>query len=268
MLRRNNELLRQLNIPKLDVPRRSSPAKKHTLKKVQKEKQAPTRVSARLRGIAASEVPDQGDLKRSRSPDGDDSEAKRSKRIDRLDEDQQKEFMDVLKSIRKAPNTEPVARKLEKKDMDAESALRRHASQLQIRHPWTTVKVTTDRINGIVFHPSNTKLLAIAGDTSGNLGFWDVNGSKKGEDNDEEEEPVVYMYRPHTRAITTLMFNPVDDQRLYTSSYDGTIQYFDIAQGSFESISLGSEKYPITHFDWALDGKSVSACITINALYI
>lgn len=260
--RRNKELLRQLNIPKLDVPQRttatrSSSVKKHTPKKGPKERQAPTRVSARLRGIAASEVPDHDDLKRGRSPGGsDDPEAKKAKRIDRLDDYQQKEFMDVLKSVRNAPNTEPAPRKPQKKDVDAEEALRQHASQLQIRHTWATVKVTPDRINGCVFHPSNVKLLAIAADTTGHLGFWDVNGSKV-EEEDGEEEPVVYTYRPHTRTITNLKFNPVDEQRLYTSSYDGTMQYFDMAKGAFESVSLGGEEYPITNFDWTVNGKSV-----------
>jgi WD40 repeat protein len=99
--------------------------------------------------------------------------------------------------------------------------------------------------------------LACAGDVSGNLGFWDVNGEK--EDPDEEApQPIVYTYRPHTRTITSMMYSPSNLSQLYTSSYDGTVQYFDMEKAEFVTAFEDPESdIPFTAFDMPKDGHSV-----------
>lgn len=96
--------------------------------------------------------------------------------------------------------------------------------------------------------------MACAADVSGHLGFWDVNGVNKEEEN--EEMPVVYTYRPHTRTITDLKFNPTDPTKLITTSYDGTVQYFDTEKATFGSM-LDSQSYSYTNFDLTKDGHMV-----------
>ncbi|KAI8141380.1 WD40-repeat-containing domain protein [Fennellomyces sp. T-0311] len=254
-IQRNNELLQQLQIPRLNLERKRSASpstiKKHTPKKQHKEKQAPTRVSARIRGIAAENAPDRS------TPDLDPKKKEEAKRVDKLEDAQQKEFLQILEDVRRFPNLEPEDTKpVKKEDQDAQERLREEASKLQVRHSWATVKVTPDRINGCVFHPSSGKILACAADVSGSLGFWDVNGVKKDED-DEEEEPVVYTYRPHTRGITNLMFDPTNSDKLYTSSYDGTLRYFDMKSANFGLVSMSGESIPYTSFDMSQDGHSI-----------
>lgn len=71
-------------------------------------------------------------------------------------------------------------------------------------------------------------------------------------------EPSVYQYKPHTRTITDMHFNPTDFSKLITSSYDGLIRQYDMNKAEFETLDLGSTKFPITCFDMTQDGHSVS----------
>jgi WD40 repeat protein len=102
------------------------------------------------------------------------------------------------------------------------------------------------------FHPSDSKLLACAVDVDGHLGFWDI------KQENEEGDPIVYTYKPHTRTITDIHFNPTDDTKLMTSSYDGLIRTFDMNKAEFENLALDSSSWPITSFDLSQDGHSVS----------
>ncbi|KAI7857855.1 WD40-repeat-containing domain protein [Circinella umbellata] len=152
----------------------------------------------------------------------------------------------MLDDIRRYPNLKPEDTKpVKKEDQDAQERLREEITGLKVNHTWATVKVTPDRINA-----------SCAADVSGSLGFWDVNNMKKEED-DEDEEPVVYTYRPHTRGITNMLFDPTNSDRLYTSSYDGTLRYFDMKNASFGLVDFGGERVPFTNFDMSQDGHNV-----------
>ncbi|KAG0168226.1 hypothetical protein DFQ28_002625 [Apophysomyces sp. BC1034] len=260
-IQRNQELLRELQVPLNLIDRSSNTAvqvKKHVPKKEKKLPQQPTRASARLRGIAPTDEPD---LKR-QADTGEDAEGpnKKSKRIDQLNEADQTDFLKILNQVRVMPNTEPSASintSIEGEDPEQQKKTQKQLadqlSQLRIRHAWATVKVTPDRINASAFHPSNSKRLACAADVSGHLGFWDVDGVTKEED---EESPVVYTYRPHTRTITDLKFNPTDPSKLITTSYDGTIQFFDMEKATFGSL-VDAQNYSYTSFDLTKDGRTL-----------
>jgi WD40 repeat protein len=101
-------------------------------------------------------------------------------------------------------------------------------------------------------------LLACAVDTEGYLGFWDI------EQVQEDEEPVVFQYKPHTRTITDMHFNPIDNSKLMTSSYDGLIRTYDMNKAEFDILDMGLDKYPITGFDVTKDGHSVSILLVIE----
>ncbi|KAG1555934.1 hypothetical protein G6F49_006720 [Rhizopus delemar] len=108
-----------------------------------------------------------------------------------------------------------------------------------------------DQERFLKFHPSNTKLLGCAIDVEGNLGFWDIDGQ------DEEGDPVVYNYRPHTRTATDIKIDPQDHSKLYTCSYDGLVKTFDMNKAKFETLNMGSEQYPITSLDIQQDGHLI-----------
>ncbi|KAG2174606.1 hypothetical protein INT44_006870 [Umbelopsis vinacea] len=260
-IEKNKELLKQLNVPavgsKHGLPPTKSADKRSTVqhkpKAVKKEKLLPVRSSARLRNIPA-DATTEADLKRTADELLQLSEAKKPKRIAKLEDQDQADFLKILGDAKvdnvMIPNDGPPSDKVPKK-------LQEEASNLDIRHIWPTIKVTPERINFAAFHPSASKLLACAGDVSGNLGFWDVNGEK--EDPDEEApQPIVYTYRPHTRTITSMMYSPSNLSQLYTSSYDGTVQYFDMEKAEFVTAFEDSESdIPFTAFDMPKDGHSI-----------
>ena len=107
----------------------------------------------------------------------------------------------------------------------------------------------------IRFHPSQSKILGCAADTDGWIGFWDVNGRE------ENGDPVTYKYRPHRRTVTDMHFNPVDNSKLLSSSYDGFIRVFDMNTAKFDTLELGSNKYSISGFDMTQDGHCVGFSI-------
>ncbi|KAJ2962519.1 hypothetical protein NQZ79_g2351 [Umbelopsis isabellina] len=266
-IERNKELLKQLKVPSvgsqhgLPTAKKAEPAAKksgaqHKAKPVKKEKLAPSRASARLRGIAADANNEEG-VKRTAEEFKELQEAKKPKRVAKLEGQEHQDFLKILEDTKmdgkvtvKIPNDGPPSDKVPK-------TLQEEASNLDIRHIWPTVKVTPERINFAAFHPSSSKILACAGDMSGSLGFWDVNAEK--EDPDEEHpQPVVYTYRPHTRSVTCMMYNPGNASQLYTSSYDGTIQYFDMEKATFvNALEDKDSGLPFTNFDMTHDGQNI-----------
>ncbi|RCI04733.1 hypothetical protein CU098_000941, partial [Rhizopus stolonifer] len=226
----NEALLKQLEIPGLATKRKQPTTtttdtrkKKPTVKKVTQ----PTRTSSRLRGKS----PDREHREPSPPP--------KPKMIESLEEPEQSELLAVFKQTLQH-NIKP--------EVSSKSAVEQ-LGDLKIQHSWRTVKVTPSRIYSCLFHPSNVKLLGCAVDIEGYLGFWDI-------DQEKEEEPVVYQYKPHTRTITDLKMDPQDDSKILTSSYDGYIKVFDMNHASFETLDLGST-YPISSLDIQQDGHLV-----------
>ena len=91
----------------------------------------------------------------------------------------------------------------------------------------------------------------------GNLGLWDI------ENEDEEGEPVVYKYKPHSAGITDLHFNPADASKLFSSSYDGKIRIFDMNKAEFEGWHVEDDNYALTSFDLSQDGHTASIDVYI-----
>ncbi|KAL0135399.1 WD40-repeat-containing domain protein [Mucor lusitanicus] len=248
-IRANEALLNGLDLPILNLKKESKgkTLRKHTPRPALRKPQAPTRASARIRGKA----PDMS------STDYVEPTSKKARHEpvdvnDSISEEDRKKLLGVLKETIEMPNTKPTSKKEHApKEVESYESLEKALGQLEIRHEWATVKVTPGRITHCLFHPSPTNILAIATDTEGHIGFWDVNGKE------EDGEPVTYNYRPHKRSITDVHFNPADNTKLFTSSYDGAIRIFDLNTAQFDSLGLGSDQYPITGFDMAQDGHGV-----------
>lgn len=120
---------------------------------VKKERQLPTRTSARIRG----EQPTAANEDAKRQLDLADQEAtplKKLKTIDALDPEEQAKMLSLMRKTL-VPNTEPKKKKQEevKEEQDEQGrtpdeVLKNQLVNLEIKHTWVTVKVTPQRING------------------------------------------------------------------------------------------------------------------------
>ncbi|XP_064634938.1 WD repeat-containing protein 76-like [Lineus longissimus] len=97
-------------------------------------------------------------------------------------------------------------------------------------------KVVSSRIFSVAIHPSQTKVLAVAGDKGGQIGFWDVEST-------DEKNNGVCIYEPHSRPVTCLKFGINDPQRVFSSSYDGTVRCCHIENGVFNEVFRTSDEY-------------------------
>jgi hypothetical protein len=118
----------------------------HKVKPEKREKAVPSRASARLRGIAADAHNEEG-VKRTAEELLELQEAKKPKRIAKLEGQEHQDFLKILEDTQmdgkvtvKIPNDGPPSDKVPK-------ALQEEASNLEIKHIWPTVKVTPERIN-------------------------------------------------------------------------------------------------------------------------
>ncbi|PVD34093.1 hypothetical protein C0Q70_05356 [Pomacea canaliculata] len=89
------------------------------------------------------------------------------------------------------------------------------------------IKVCKDRLFSVAVHPSSTKVIAVAGDKWGQMGFWDV-------ESDYSHHPTVY--HPHSRPINHICFPFHDPQKVYSCSYDSTLRCGNFETGMFDLI--------------------------------
>ncbi|KAF9137434.1 hypothetical protein BGX30_010260 [Mortierella sp. GBA39] len=113
-------------------------------------------------------------------------------------------------------------------------SLRRQVQALQIRGPWPTVKVCQGRIYCMAIHENRDKILVCGGDVDGNLGFWDLDESQADDyEPDVEEEPNIYNYKAHSRTLSSMQYSPTEPNKLFSTSYDGSVRYLDLVQQKF-----------------------------------
>ncbi|CAM9776641.1 unnamed protein product [Scytosiphon promiscuus] len=92
-------------------------------------------------------------------------------------------------------------------------------------------KVVTERAYCAAWHPSKDKLLLAVGDKFGNVGLWTV-----GEEEDRDPSQGVFEFKPHTAVVPRITFDPLDGNKLITTSYDGTVRRMDVEKGAFEQV--------------------------------
>lgn len=56
-------------------------------------------------------------------------------------------------------------------------------------------------------------------------------------DGDKSEDDGVYQFKPHTGAVARLAFDPLDGNKLLSTSYDGTVRRMDVEKGAFEQVT-------------------------------
>lgn len=262
-IKRNNDLLKKLNLTgaatkikreagvdesrhiKKKKAARKSVEKRSVSPKVPK---VPTRRSSRLRGEAAEGdgVPNVSDtnlmrMGRSNSPDqtlvedikdtkiiGD---VKLSDLLKGEDEDELvKKFKlyadrnfssgDFFEEIRKHQSKSEPHLDQQRKDFDLQ--------QYEVFQP-NEIKITHDRITSMYFHPTVDKKLIIGGDTSGNIGLWNVRDEPLAENGaDDLEEPDITRVQLFTKNVGRIDCFPSDTSKILAASYDGFIRSIDL----------------------------------------
>ncbi|KAJ3362125.1 hypothetical protein GGF31_001809 [Allomyces arbusculus] len=170
-------------------------------------------------------------------------------------------------------------------------AIRRLFGQLEVQHE-APVKVVSSRIYTAEFAPIESKVLACVGDKMGTLALWDLTDHVQDprgrsaqandvEDDDDEdttpaEDPMLrnlFTFQPHSGTISTIHFPPgLPADRLYTSSYDGTVRALDLAAQEFATIASGADEITsmassaaLPNFLWLSTASGSAAAIDVRA---
>jgi WD repeat-containing protein 76 len=271
-IRRNEEILQQLQIPELvnSIKKKKQPKPKPKPKP--KVKQQPMRQSLRLRGVKPDILPDEEkkaaeeDLKNKKKARLEGILALHAIRGNKSIEDTD-QFIGILSDISKAKDSRNDVEddKVQANDINFDSvpggkeglrAVRWRCRSLNLKQTddWSSVKVTPERIYCISIHPSKDKILASAGDKQGSLGFWDIN--EKIMNKYENEESQTFVLNAHTKTITYSQYSPTDSNLLFTSSYDGSIRYLDLNRAKSIEAFVDND-YGFTHFDMDPTGQII-----------
>uniref|UniRef100_S4RY24 WD repeat-containing protein 76 n=1 Tax=Petromyzon marinus TaxID=7757 RepID=S4RY24_PETMA len=114
-------------------------------------------------------------------------------------------------------------------------------------------KVMREKICSVAVHPTMDHVLMAAGDSQGNVVFWDLDSSPG-------EAAAVTLFRPHVDRVSCLCFPPTQPTHLYSSSFDDSLRCADLHHGVFDEVYAGesSEHVGLTSFDFqAEDGASL-----------
>lgn len=66
----------------------------------------------------------------------------------------------------------------------------------------------------------------------GHVGLWTVD-----EEDDSDAAQGVFEFKPHTQSVPRIAFDPLNGNKMITTSYDGTVRRMDVEKGTFERVS-------------------------------
>ena len=84
----------------------------------------------------------------------------------------------------------------------------------------------------------------MVGDKAGTVVIWDVKASHLHQSQDEEDDVIerldngLHEFKPHSRPVSCLKFDPSNSNNLYSSSYDGSIRCMNIVEQKFEEVTF------------------------------
>lgn len=64
------------------------------------------------------------------------------------------------------------------------------------------------------------------------MGLWTVD-----EQEDSDSSQGVFEFKPHAGAVPRLAFDPLDGNKMISTSYDGSVRRMDVEKGTFEQVS-------------------------------
>ena len=218
-------------------------AKRPERKRAEPTRVQPQRVSARLQGVKAEDAREtyaeqvQADRQREQA-----SRRARHEDLDlealtgrELDEQEKNELLDALAvggSVQPAPPKTELEKTLRSMTLRSQG------------------KVTQKRIYSMLYHPTPDKDLVFTGDQEGVLGVWTP--LARGEQAEEGELPEgsAFQLQVHGRsAIGCLRLDPVQPERLYSSSYDASVRLFSLADNTSVEVWPGQDDVQLGEFD-------------------
>ncbi|CAL1358880.1 unnamed protein product [Linum trigynum] len=126
-----------------------------------------------------------------------------------------------------------VGMKEEKKDV--ESLLDLGSMKLETDN---IAKVVTGNVMNVKFLPCSDLRMVVVGSKSGQVGFWNMDSTR---DDDDHQNGVVHLYRPHTGPIGAILFHESCFSKIITSCYDGYIRMMDAEKEVFELVHHGDD---------------------------
>lgn len=249
-IRRNKELLQNLQLDSLkneiDASAKSKKQKSTSgPTKIKKEPVEPTRRSRRLAGIKfALENPDEFEKQRKEQEEirKKEQEARRKRLIGDFkilelipgsgheeNSEEDNRVLDLMKSLGDKFSAGDFYDLIREKSSGENTTLekqRKEFDKLNIyeRFDPLDIKIAEKRITSIAFHPAKEDRIVTAGDTEGNVGLWLVDGKSY------DDAPLITMLRPHGKNISRLVFPTFSPEKLFSSSYDGSIRSLDLTK--------------------------------------
>ncbi|VEU20837.1 DEKNAAC101724 [Brettanomyces naardenensis] len=95
-------------------------------------------------------------------------------------------------------------------------------------HP-NDIRLTSQRMTSILFHPSVSRKIVIGGDTMGLMGIWSI-------DDDTEDEPSISHLKFHGKNIPKFVIRPEEPGEVVSCSYDGSVRVLDLNKTISRSI--------------------------------
>ncbi|KAK8015161.1 WD repeat-containing protein [Apiospora arundinis] len=144
--------------------------------------------------------------------------------------------------------------------------LRKSMNDLELYDGWqpNDIKLTTERIYAMAFHPIKEKPLIFAGDKKGIVGVFDASQEKPDYDDDDEDAeiplPKVSAFEMHTATISSIITPQCDHNSVISASYDSTIRCLDLPTQVSSQLwqpADENEDLKITCVDMAPEQKDV-----------
>ncbi|XP_071451886.1 WD repeat-containing protein 76-like [Hetaerina americana] len=117
-------------------------------------------------------------------------------------------------------------------------------------------RVLMERVTSLAVHPSKDKLVIAAGGKKGSLGLWIVNPALSADGKlvksaeSTESATGLYRFEPHSGQINCTSFCAYHADRLYTSSYDGTVRCLNFEKLVFDEVLSSPKDIHSNWFQW------------------
>ncbi|CAH2446648.1 DNA damage-binding protein [Komagataella phaffii CBS 7435] len=101
------------------------------------------------------------------------------------------------------------------------------------------IRLTSQRMTSIQFHPYVDRKIVIGGDKTGQIGIWPTDDKKVislGEEYYEDYEPAITYLKLHGKNISRLQVNPEEPKKIYSASYDGSVRCLNLGKLLSENI--------------------------------
>ncbi|CAA0819964.1 DROUGHT SENSITIVE 1 [Striga hermonthica] len=99
---------------------------------------------------------------------------------------------------------------------------------LELR-PENVARLVPGRIMNVRFFPTLDMQMVVVGNKFGDIGFWNVNGERTGDDG-------IYLFHPHSGPVSGITIDPFSISKMYSSCYDGFIRMMDVEKEVFDLI--------------------------------